>query len=103
MRKKLMRREFLSSAMILAGALMLLPVVSFGQTQTELAAPAPAPVSAANEVKVGEAPTGIAFDGASIWVTNQFSKTVSRVSPTGTVLGNYTVGNNPTGVASDGT
>ena len=32
MRKKGLRKEFLSSALILVGALMLLPVVSNGQT-----------------------------------------------------------------------
>ena len=61
--------------------------------------PVAAPVSAANEVQVGDSPTGIAFDGSSLWVTNQFSKTVSRISPTGSLLGSYPVGNNPTGVA----
>src|SRR5215208_1832156 len=93
-----MRKEFWSSALILVGALLLLPVVSNGQTELSTA-----PVSTANEVRVGEGPTGIAFDGSTIWVTNQFSKTVSRISSTGSVLGSYPVGNNPTGVACDGT
>ena len=46
MRKKLLRKEFLSSALILVGALMLLPVVSNAQTQVSSTAtePVAAPV-----------------------------------------------------------
>ena len=101
------RKSFLVSTLFLASAMLLLPVVSRAQTAgttiTSKTMPASYDPSAAIEVAVGEGPTGIAFDGASIWVTNQFSNSVIKVSNNGAVVGRYAVGKNPTGIAADGT
>jgi len=52
---------------------------------------------------VGSDPTGVAFDGADIWVTNWGNGTVTKLlAATGAVLGTFTVGSNPFGVAFDG-
>jgi len=46
---------------------------------------------------------GVAFDGASIWVTNNSSNTVSKLQASdGTLLGTFAVGANPTSVTFDG-
>ena len=46
---------------------------------------------------------GVAFDGANIWVANQFSASVSKLRASdGMTLGTFTVGNNPSSVAFDG-
>ena len=55
-------------------------------------------------IKVGNAPAGVAFDGTSIWVTNQASDTVSKINPTtNAVTATIGVGDIPAGVAYDGT
>ena len=68
---------------VLAAALLLSPVVSSahddGTTLTGTKMAASSDLSSAIEVAVGDGPTGIAFDGASIWVTNQFSNSVMKV------------------------
>jgi hypothetical protein len=52
---------------------------------------------------VGANPTGVAFDGANIWIANSGSNTVTKLlAATGMAVGTYTVGSNPTGVAFDG-
>jgi hypothetical protein len=56
-----------------------------------------------NSFTVGTQPHGVAFDGASIWVTNYFSNNVTKLRASdGLALGTYTVGVNPLGVAFDG-
>jgi len=56
-------------------------------------------------VAVGTNPQDVAFDGTTIWVTNQNSNNVTRINAaTGTVVGTpITVGATPNGVAFDGT
>src|SRR5688572_31806019 len=100
-------KNILLSTLFLAAALLLSPVVSSAQTAdgttaTATKVAASSDLSSAIEVAVGDGPTGIAFDGASIWVTNQFSNSVMKVANNGTVLGRYATGKNPIGVASDG-
>lgn len=51
--------------------------------------------------EVGDGPEGIAFDGTALWVTNQFSNTVMKLSGDGAVLGTFAVGRRPIGVAAD--
>jgi DNA-binding beta-propeller fold protein YncE len=52
---------------------------------------------------VGTGPSGLAFDGASIWVTNAFSDNVTKLRASdGTNLGTFGVGSSPVGVAFDG-
>src|SRR6266853_443255 len=52
---------------------------------------------------VGASPLGLAFDGSSIWVTNNGSANVSKVRASdGAMLGTYSVGSGPIGVAFDG-
>src|SRR5262247_882287 len=64
-------------------------------------APAVAPQSGA--FAVGKGPEGVAFDGASVWVTNQFSNNVTKLRASdGAVIGTYAVGKRPIGVAVDG-
>jgi YVTN family beta-propeller protein len=47
-------------------------------------------------------PQGIAFDGATIWVTNQIGNCVSRVNTAGAILSSVGVGPNPQAIAFDG-
>src|SRR6266508_2000707 len=55
-------------------------------------------------IAVGKGPEGVAFDGASIWVTNQFSNSVTKLqAANGAVIGTYAVGDGPGGIAFDGT
>ena len=54
-------------------------------------------------VSMGGRPTGIAFDGTSMWVTMQSANSVVELSPTGTTIGTFTVGNQPNAIAFDGT
>ena len=57
----------------------------------------------ANNFTVGQNPTEIAFDGASMWVTNASSNSVTRLQANdGTVLGTHIVGAGPAGIAYDG-
>jgi DNA-binding beta-propeller fold protein YncE len=52
---------------------------------------------------VGNSPSGVAFDGNNIWVTNNGSSSVSKLRASdGTLLGTFTVGTTPWGVAFDG-
>jgi len=52
----------------------------------------------------GNATLGICFDGTYIWTANYASANVSKFSPsTGTVVGTYSVGANPTDICFDGT
>jgi len=51
----------------------------------------------------GSAPTGVAFDGVSMWVTHQGTNTVSKVRVSDhTVIATSGVGTNPAGIAFDG-
>ena len=54
---------------------------------------------------VGNGPSGVAFDGTNIWVTNRFDGTVTRINAATAVVvgGPITVGDSPVGVAFDGT
>ena len=55
------------------------------------------------EFAAGSGPSGVAFDGANIWVTNYNSDTVATLRASdGVNLGTFTVGTNPYGVAFDG-
>ncbi|HXN62875.1 MAG TPA: hypothetical protein VN886_20680, partial [Acidimicrobiales bacterium] len=52
---------------------------------------------------VGSSPLGVAFDGTNIWVVNQGSNSVTKLSAsTGGVVGTYSVGTSPSGVVFDG-
>src|SRR4029077_627243 len=52
---------------------------------------------------VGANPLRIAFDGASVWVTNEESFSVTKVRASdGAVQGNFTVRNAPVGISFDG-
>jgi hypothetical protein len=59
--------------------------------------------TAGNSFPVGSGPVGVAFDGASIWVANMNSGTVSKLRASdGANLGTFSAGNEPRGVAFDG-
>ena len=52
---------------------------------------------------VGSAPTGVAFDGANIWVANNGAGSVTKLRASdGAVQGTSSVGSQPHGVAFDG-
>ena len=51
---------------------------------------------------VGTAPSAIAFDGSSIWVTNSGTNNVTKLDSSGTVLRTFGIGTAPAGVAFDG-
>jgi len=51
----------------------------------------------------GSGPYGIAFDGASLWISNFSANNVVKMRPSdGTILGTFPVGTNPIAVAYDG-
>lgn len=53
---------------------------------------------------VGTHPQGICFDGTNIWVTNNGSNNVTKLTAaTGAVVGTYSVGTAPVGICYDGT
>src|SRR5438105_9036957 len=53
---------------------------------------------------VGEWPTGLAFDGANIWVVNDVGGSVTKLRASdGAVLGTFSVGTYPGKAAFDGT
>jgi YVTN family beta-propeller protein len=55
-------------------------------------------------IAIGEMARGFAADGSSVWATNMWNNTVSRINPaTNTVTATIPVGDSPGGVASDGT
>ncbi|HWT80618.1 MAG TPA: hypothetical protein VN648_17675, partial [Candidatus Methylomirabilis sp.] len=48
-------------------------------------------------------PTALAFDGASVWVTNALNQTVTKLRASdGAVLGSFPAGNAPSALAFDG-
>ena len=63
-----------------------------------------AAVTRANPQKfaVGGGPEAVAFDGSYLWVTNQFTDTVTKMIADGSIVGTYGVGERPLGVATDG-
>ena len=83
------------------------------ERQEPSAAPRPSPprlaqpdvaASEASSFPVGRGPAGVAFDGTSIWVANQFSDTVTELRILdGRVVERFRVGKAPAAVAFDGT
>lgn len=52
---------------------------------------------------VGGGPSGVAFDGGSIWVANSTDNTVTKLKASdGTLVGTYAVGTSPNGICFDG-
>ena len=75
-----------------------------GVNPLQLAPPKWSPYSSAT-FAVGVEPTGVAFDGANIWVTNYSSNTVTELAAaTGAVVNTYNPGtlSDPAGIAFDG-
>src|SRR5688572_10274329 len=67
------------------------------QTAVQLASTTPA------AFRVGEGPEGIVTDGASVFVANQFSNTVTKLNASdGAIIGEYKVGHRPLALAFDG-
>src|SRR5439155_10853302 len=61
------------------------------------------PAYQSTSFSVGKSPIGIAFDGADVWVSNQYGASVTELRASdGTKLGTFSVGSGPTGVAFDG-
>ena len=56
-----------------------------------------------SQFSVGSGPSGVAFEGANIWVTNALDNSVTKLqASTGAILGAFNVGTYPSGVAFDG-
>jgi len=56
-----------------------------------------------NSFSVGSNPVSIAFDGANMWVSNQFSNSVTKLRVSdGSTLGTFPMGSNLIGLAFDG-
>ncbi|MDR3556254.1 MAG: YncE family protein [Syntrophobacteraceae bacterium] len=47
-------------------------------------------------------PWGMAYDGSTVWVTNNDSNRVTRLDSSGCVVGKYKTGDRPLGIAFDG-
>jgi len=57
-----------------------------------------------NMATVGNTPQDVSSDGTDVWVTNEFSNSVSEIqASTGTVINTIAVGGYPQGISSDGT
>src|SRR5687767_11966318 len=82
----------------LLGALVLVAAgISQAQTTTQLT------TSAKTTFSVGLGPEGVATDGASVFVANQFSNTITKLRASdGTTAGTYTVGHRPVALVFDG-
>src|SRR5919112_6327672 len=88
-----MRRNRLMTRFIIAAALSAVwGAVAVAQT----------PTTAAAAFGVGNGPEGVVSDGANVWVANQFSETVTKLSGDGAALGTYAVGRRPLALAFDG-
>ena len=61
------------------------------------------PMGTLGPFPVGRRPTGIAFDGTNMWVTNADTNNVTELLPDGGSLGPFPVGSDPAGIAFDGT
>ncbi len=84
-------------------ALVLMFFAPLGAAQTPATDAATATTSQTISFAVGEGPEAVAFDGANIWVANQFSNTVSKVRISdGAILGTYSVGKRPVALVFDG-
>jgi hypothetical protein len=60
-------------------------------------------VTQVGDFAVGTSPTGVAFDGANIWVANNVSNNVTKLRASdGANLGTFAVGPQPAGLAFDG-
>ena len=81
--------------LLLAGIVFLLPTGVFAQQATISDRTA--------NYSIGSGAEFSAFDGTYVWIANQFSNTVSKLSAAnGSVAGTYTVTGNPLGIAFDG-
>jgi hypothetical protein len=60
-------------------------------------------VNPTTSFSVGTNPSGVAFDGESMWTANNGDGTVSKVRVTdGEILGTFKVGGGPIGLVFDG-
>ena len=97
-------------AIFLSGLLAMFPPMAHAQVVNSTLNPlqiATLHWDSANQVTtqftVGTAPSGIAFDGASMWVANGASNTVNKLRASdGAMLGTFAVPAQPGGVAFDG-
>jgi hypothetical protein len=79
------------------------PAAALGGPPLDLAPLKYFPAYSSAAFPTGVEPTGIAFDGADIWVTNNSGNTVTELAAaTGAVLNTFNVGLKPYGAAFDG-
>ena len=63
----------------------------------------PTPVTKPASFRVGSQPTGIVYDGAHLWVSNNSGNSVTELEPeAGKAIGTFPTGPYPTGIAFDG-
>jgi len=55
------------------------------------------------EIRTGEGPSGMAFDGRHLWVANFLNANLSKINPADNSVADISVGVSPLGVAFDGT
>ena len=78
----------LSIALFLAVAAMLAPSASLSQAKQSDDGAMQATEARTKNITVGRGPEAIVYDGASIWVANQFSNNVTKLrAKDGVVLG----------------
>jgi DNA-binding beta-propeller fold protein YncE len=58
-------------------------------------------VPAVLTLPVGEGPEGVVFDGAHIWVANQFSNSLTKIALAGLNVQTFRVGRNPIALGVD--
>jgi hypothetical protein len=116
-------RRFLLVTMVSMGVLGLVGYLAMAQDQTGAGANLPPlttttippsnplqvailrwyPANLTTSFGAGSNPSGVAFDGANIWVANTGSNTVTKLRASdGSTLGTFTVESNPVSVVFDG-
>ena len=91
---------------VMCFVLLLLTLTTIGQGVSLPKSRQDKPVSIPAQVinfSAGRSPEAILFDGTDIWVANQFSDNVMKLSASdGTILGTFPTGNKPAALAYDG-
>src|SRR4029434_5974931 len=99
MKRNLLPRKAWFMAPLVMVAALLAPDTSVSQTVSDSSAIATNTTSFA----VGRGPGAVVFDGANIWVANQFGNSVTKLRASdGVNLGNFDTGVRPTALAYDG-
>ena len=94
-----MRKKRLTVRGLLVALLATACATAIAQAQTVVPASS---VATRGAFAVGQGPEGVTSDGTNVFVANQFSNNVTKLSANGATVGTYTVGRRPVALAFDG-